>query len=662
MILTNGIVRTSLDYQEVAPGTGNRFTSGSAASFTIDNTFTDPINAGLTLQNVVLTVDFPDGMYIADSTTVVPISTDSMNVEFYDGATWSTEFPASDQATAVRWVYGQETTGSNPPQISFDAVVPIFATTGTEYKVEAVISSPSDNSTLSLRRDTVIIEAERNSTVTGNLSAANDRVAENTPFTLTLDIDNQSATPSNTLDVIMLVPANGDTLGSVFEGTIDSISVANLPAGVEIYVNTQSNTRLDTLDGSWDGYADPGTTGSTYYVAPGTGEWTYTLNDVITGAAGAPAISSVNGLRFVQTGAVTPIIPANGSISWDVTLYPDDNADIVGTNKYVHQYAARVDAATLALPILSAQAEVQVIRPQIVMQTEVMQDTSGNNISLTDNADWGEDLNILGPAEVYFRVKVINSGQTDLTGITVTDFIPENTRYIANSASASSGNYPSFPTDWQINLAQGDSAMLRFAVTSGALGSYGTSPVATVTDSETGEELTATRYGYYTITEDTDGDGVFDFADVDDDNDGILDNLEDPNAGPFVVPSTTTTHSTGGTLVTEIYTDYNGYWYSAVGNLNPRRADASNHLMAFTAGGTTYSTGVADDNMIDTNADGLFEQIDTDGNGAGDLNVTQAEFKALAFANTITNEAHGQGNSSDGDPNSRKGHVVIPNL
>lgn len=44
--------------------------------------------------------------------------------------------------------------------------------------------------------------------------------------------------------------------------------------------------------------------------------------------------------------------------------------------------------------------------------------------------------------------------------------------------------------------------------------------------------------------------------------------------------------------VTGIYTDYNGFWHSRSGAINPVKPQNHHDLLAFTFGTTTYSTGV----------------------------------------------------------------------
>lgn len=119
---------------------------------------------------------------------------------------------------------------------------------------------------------------------------------------------------------------------------------------------------------------------------------------------------------------------------------------------------------------------------------------------------------------------------------------------------------------------------------------------------------------------DSDGDGIPDDMDDDDDNDGVPDLFEEHcemsewyGAPPAAVASSN--HATS------LYSDYNGFWSSSSGAVNPVAFDSVSTLLAFTVGTRTYATGVAGAAMIDADTDGLFDTMDTDGDGTGDLAV-----------------------------------------
>ena len=152
---------------------------------------------------------------------------------------------------------------------------------------------------------------------------------------------------------------------------------------------------------------------------------------------------------------------------------------------------------------------------------------------------------------------------------------------------------------------------------------------------------------------DSDNDGISDVDDLDDDNDGILDTDEQDCAttssalpGSFGTP----TVIDGGTRVTKIYTDFDGFWQTEVGNINSVQPNLSHNLLAFETGGITYSTGVVDENMIDTDGDGFFDEIDTDSNGTGDLSISGVRFlNFVPSSGNIMNKTTLEASSNDGD-------------
>ncbi|MCR9226305.1 MAG: hypothetical protein NXH90_02635 [Flavobacteriaceae bacterium] len=150
------------------------------------------------------------------------------------------------------------------------------------------------------------------------------------------------------------------------------------------------------------------------------------------------------------------------------------------------------------------------------------------------------------------------------------------------------------------------------------------------------------------VNPDSDGDGIPDDIDQDDDNDGIPDIYEDgceTNVGfGSPPPSNNTTN-----YVTSIYTDYNGFWSSSAGSLNPEPYDNSSTLLGFTVGSNTYATGVASTRMIDNNGNSKYDQMDTTGDGNGDLNVHETSWTALKPVTKIQSGIRLEGRAIDGN-------------
>ncbi|MCF6296848.1 MAG: hypothetical protein L3J08_02525 [Flavobacteriaceae bacterium] len=151
------------------------------------------------------------------------------------------------------------------------------------------------------------------------------------------------------------------------------------------------------------------------------------------------------------------------------------------------------------------------------------------------------------------------------------------------------------------------------------------------------------------VRSDNDNDGIPDEIDLDDDNDGIPDTEESqceidlsPSGSP---PSSNVITNLG----TRLYTDYNGYWTSAVGSINTVRPDNNSHLLAFEMGGQTYATGVSNSRFIDSDSNGLFDLLDTDGNGTGDVTLVESSWTALTPLQEINNGVRLEASLLDGN-------------
>nr|WP_321414844.1 hypothetical protein [uncultured Allomuricauda sp.] len=173
-----------------------------------------------------------------------------------------------------------------------------------------------------------------------------------------------------------------------------------------------------------------------------------------------------------------------------------------------------------------------------------------------------------------------------------------------------------------------------------------------VTDNSS-KKSTITNY----VNPDSDGDGIADDIDQDDDNDGIPDIYEDgceTNVGFGSPPPTNNTTN----YVTSIYTDYNGFWSSSTGSLNPQPYDNTSTLLGFSVGSNTYATGVASTRMIDNDGNGKYDQMDTTGDGNGDLNVQETSWTALKPVTKIQSGIRLEGRSVDGNNGQAAGPLL----
>lgn len=157
---------------------------------------------------------------------------------------------------------------------------------------------------------------------------------------------------------------------------------------------------------------------------------------------------------------------------------------------------------------------------------------------------------------------------------------------------------------------------------------------------------------------DTDGDGINPSTDLDDDNDGIPDDLELDCDAHFAGSIGTPTVVNGGSPVTEIFSNYNGFWRSSSAAVSPVRPDRSHDLLAFTVNGQTYSTGVANTAMLDMNMDGKYDMIDLNGDLVGDRTIRGTQWKGVVPNAPINGMLVLEGSKNDGNPTVATGMTI----
>ncbi|WP_116770769.1 T9SS type B sorting domain-containing protein [Maribacter litoralis] len=260
-----------------------------------------------------------------------------------------------------------------------------------------------------------------------------------------------------------------------------------------------------------------------------------------------------------------------------------------------------------------------------------------------------------------FTIRAENLYYNDITNLQVTDNIPAGLSLV--QASTITGTFNG--SVWNIGtLAPGEVAFLTLEVTADEidiLPLLNLVNIATNTQDQTDANLTRDEPSARIIVHnDFDNDGVVDSVDLDDDNDGIYDAVEqmciissDVN---FTSPSSTVQ---GGTAVTEIFSNFSGFWRSSTSSNNPVLPNLSHELLAFTTGGTTFTTGVADDNLYDANGNGLSDGIDSNNDGIADISATESSWMALTPSNNIYGEATFESNLNDGNNDNALGLTII---
>lgn len=166
------------------------------------------------------------------------------------------------------------------------------------------------------------------------------------------------------------------------------------------------------------------------------------------------------------------------------------------------------------------------------------------------NLNVTKTVNNASPAvgnNVTFTVTATNTGASNNTGVVVNDLLPAGLTLV--SATPSAGSYNSTTGVWTIGgLNSGTSATLTMIATVTGAGTYSnTATIAgTLNDPDTSDNTASVSI----TTADRDGDGIGNATDLDDDNDGILDNVECPG-NEIVTNGTFTGNANGWTLAPE---------------------------------------------------------------------------------------------------------------
>ena len=480
-----------VDKTVVDIGSGNLFLAGSAATIQLDATVTIPgPDSGAPAQDVWVTDILPSGLSVVNGSASLSVgdaytagdgSTQTVQaVEYFDGSTWSSTWTYG--ASGIRFGFGDVPLNTSLPAIQFDVLIPYDAKSGETWENTAVISSPSDTAPEEWRDSQAGLVAVQVAAMSVGKDVITPVIPEDGTISFSMGVANISDDKVIPwFDAVDVLPFDGDTNGSSFGGGFTNISLTGLDPSIDVFVTDVSGSLLDSQDGVVDGYGDPGTDGThSWYVAPGTGIWQYTLDDVIAGTTGAPTMDSITALRFVSDGSINPHLPAGTSTNWQLHLETDGNVGIP-SDEYTNRMVARTDESVLPLPVLSPPATAKVIHPQIEIEKETCLDETGVNCDPTVDSHWGELATFDDTNETTFRIKVTNTGTSDVDA-TVTDILPAGLTYVAGSASASAGDISGFPTTWTTSLAVGQSAYLVFSATTTDAGSYNNTADVDVVD------------------------------------------------------------------------------------------------------------------------------------------------------------------------------------
>jgi len=210
---------------------------------------------------------------------------------------------------------------------------------------------------------------------------------------------------------------------------------------------------------------------------------------------------------------------------------------------------------------------------------------------------------------ITFSLSVSNNGPEDAMNVQLTDNLPVGLTFVgtANNLGGTVNSYDSGTGLWTIgDLSNGNSASIEIIATVDA-GTEGTAIINAISGPATADNLADPVTNTDDLTEtinvqpDTDGDGIGDMVDLDDDNDGIPDTEEDSCA----VLATFDIDSEG--------------WYTINNNDNAQvqsnPASHSSDGVTSSDGCTITATGISNQNIAGTSPTGTNYVVDSDPNG-----------------------------------------------
>lgn len=478
--VASGVVRVDKETVPYAPGTGESAPPGVDMAFRLSPSATTP---GSGVPGEVGDVVVTDVLPVTEPRlTVNPWSASTGpgidSVEFCavcDGSDWSSS-PAS-VSHGVRWVLGDRAVGEPIEPLEFSVRVPVTAPQGTAYTNTAVVSSPSDPSSVARRSASSGIQVETPSTLLVTKTVADPLLPAEGLASWSIVVQNAMTTDVVRLDVVDVLPhrTDGRSPGSDFGGSLALAEVGGLPGGMTAYVTDASPEALDAADGTVDGYADPGNPGDPWFVAPGTGTWRCPLDQV--DVPGCPAARDVTAVRFVTpVDATDVLLPAGESLSWDVRLQTSGNAS---GDVYTNRYLARTDPVALPLPALSPDVPVVVVTPAVEIVKRVCTAPEASECDPGAEA-WADDRALHPGDTAVFLLTATNRGPIDGVAV-VGDPLPEGLEFVEGSAHASVGDVTRFPEAWDVGtLTPGESQWVTFSAVVG--GSDAGTPIVNTAD------------------------------------------------------------------------------------------------------------------------------------------------------------------------------------
>ncbi len=340
-----GIVRIEKDTD--APGQISALT-GSVVKYTLQPSATAPIptggsSSGFVMRDVQVVDTIPEHLsYIAGSSNRTP---ESVVVN-------------GDGTTTVTWSIGDATVNGTLPQITYETRVKLSAPNGAQEVNTVVISSVDDPSPQQARRDTYTIRIDKVFGIVVSKSTSTPWIEPLDQAIFDLEYVNNSVDSVSSLDLIDVLPYNGDDRGgdSAFHGTAKLHSVTPDDAGDTVYYTSRAPEQISN---------DPKHASNA--LPAGATRWCTTVQ---LGSSGCPQdVAAATAVRVLRTGT----IPSGDGGNVRIVL---DTAGNASGDRYVNDAGLAADGVTL--PAFANPVEVQVVASNL--GDFVWEDLNGNGV------------------------------------------------------------------------------------------------------------------------------------------------------------------------------------------------------------------------------------------------------------------------------------------
>ncbi|MFA4927470.1 MAG: SdrD B-like domain-containing protein [Patulibacter sp.] len=325
--IAGGVVR--IEKETDAPGQVSAL-SGGTVKYTLQPSATAPIPSGGSSSGFVM-----HDLKIVDT---IP-----KNMTYVDGS--SNRTPASvvvngDGTTTVTWNLGDAPVNGTLPQVTYETRVKLSAPNGAQEVNTAVISSVDDPSPQNARTDTYTIRVDKVFGIVVAKSTATPWIEPLDQAIFDLEYVNNAADSVSSLDLIDVLPYNGDDRGndSAFHGSVKVRSVTPDDAGDVVSYTSRAAGQVSNNPND----ASNAPAGAT--------KWCTTVQ---LGTSGCPEnVAAATAVRVTRTGT----IPSGEGGNVRIVLDTVGNAS---GDRYVND--AGLAAGGVTLPAFANPVEVQVV-------------------------------------------------------------------------------------------------------------------------------------------------------------------------------------------------------------------------------------------------------------------------------------------------------------